>query len=711
MSPRPDSSRTAPLDLNAYVNLSPGGVVTILTPSAEMGQGTMTALPLILAEELDVDWNDVQIMPSPPAGDEFGDPLFLNMIYSAASRAAQIYFERLRIFGAQARKVLLINAADRLQVPVEELATESSKVIHARSGAELTYAEIAAFATVPEALPEVGAADLKDPADFRLIGTQVPRRDLPAKTIGQAEYSIDVQLPGLVYAAVSRAPVMGAEVVDLDDEAARTMPGVIKVMRGRSEVAVVADSFYRATEARKRIQVKWSRVGAVDDYSSVGGMERNAAAARDVQRTGFPWDADGSIDSAFQPADAVFEREYRTDYMYHACMEPLNAVVWVKDGGSRAEVWAGTQGPWYTVDAVARTVGIDPSKVVLHRTLLGGAFGRRSVHSMDFVTDAAWLSKELERPVKVIWTREDDLGQGHFRPMTAQLLRAVVDDDRRVTAWHHRVACEDPLERFDVPLYEGWGKIPLIVMLGAEHHAHDGTPIPYAYDLPNRLVEQVPVPAGIRVYAMRGVGAMPNRFAIESFVDELAGSANVDPLDFRLQLLHRSPRAQQVLRKVTGMANRDAAGDGRARGLAYSHYGDSLTACVVEISAELDAGRIDVHRVWIAADLGIVIQPDTVRAQLEGGVIFGLSNALYETVTIERGVPRETNFHEYRIMQLPAAPEVSVSLIPSMLPPTGIGEAGTVVAPAALANALAALTGRRLRHLPFTPERVRKLMA
>jgi len=209
MSPRPDSSRTPPVDLNAYVNLSPDGVVTILTPSAEMGQGTMTALPLILAEEMDVDWNDVRTMPTPPAGDEFGDPLFLNMIYSAASRAAQIYFERLRIFGAQARKVLLINAADRLQVPLEELATERSKVIHARSGAELTYAEIAAFATVPDALPEIGPADLKDPADFRLIGTQVPRRDLPAKTIGQAEYSIDVQLPGLVHAAVSRAPVIG----------------------------------------------------------------------------------------------------------------------------------------------------------------------------------------------------------------------------------------------------------------------------------------------------------------------------------------------------------------------------------------------------------------------------------------------------------------------------------------------------------------------
>ncbi len=706
----PDAAASRQITLNAYVNVSPDGTVTIFTPSAEMGQGTMTALPLIVAEEMDVAWDDVRIMPSPAIGEVYGDPLFLNMIYSAASRAATIYFDRLRRFGAQGRMILMSNAASKLGVSIAELTTEPSKVIHAKTGTVLTYGEIAAFATFADEPPPINGLELKNPDEFRLIGKDMPRRDTPAKVTGQTQYSIDVELPGMLYAAVTRAPIEGAELLEVDDSSALASPGVVRVARNRQQVAVVAKNYHQALQARSRLRVKWSRVGIVNDYDSDQAIEVNARAAKDLSINGFPWDGGGSIGDGFEAADTIIEREYRTDYMYHACMEPLNAVVWVKDGGTAAEVWAGTQAPLYTVDAVARTVGIDRSAVVLHRSLLGGAFGRRSVYSMDFVTDAAWLSKELEQPIKVIWNREDDFSQGHFRSMTAQFLQAAIDKEGRIRAWRHRVACEDPLERYDPPLYEGWGKIPLISMLGSEHRGDDGSPIPYAYDLPNRLVEQIPVPAGIRVYAMRGVGAMPNTFAVECFVDELAEQMRMDPLEYRKSLLHRSPRAQHVLNTVAEMAGWGHSNENRGLGLAYSHYGHSLVACVVEVSADPGSGRVVPHNVWVVADIGIVIQPDTVRAQIEGGVLFGLSNALYEKITIKGGVPKNTNFHEYKIMKMSEAPEVSVELVSSTNPPTGIGEAGTVVVPAALANAFAALTGKRLRHMPFTEERVKGAM-
>jgi len=397
--------------------------------------------------------------------------------------------------------------------------------------------------------------------------------------------------------------------------------------------------------------------------------------------------------------------------MYHAGIEPLNAVVWVQDGGARAEVWAGTQAPAYTIDTVAKAAGVAPEQVTLHRSLLGGGFGRRSIYGMDFVEDAAWLSSRLGRPVKVIWDRSDDIRNGYFRPMTAQFLRAAVDDDGRIQAWHHRIACEDPLQRFEPLLYEGWHGIPLIAMSSAEHQGMDGKPLAYAYDLPDRLVEYVAVEAGIRVYAMRGVGSMPNCFAIESFLDELAGSRNIDPLEFRLKLLHRSERAKTVLNTVADMAGWDKPRNGRGLGLAYAHHSDSMVACVVALTLDRETGIIKVLDAWLTADVGIGIQPDNIVAQLEGGAIFGLSNALKERIQIKNGIAQQSNFHDYSIMRMREAPRVHVHVIRSEEPPTGVGETGTIVAAAAIANAFADLTGKRLRHMPFTPERVKAALA
>ena len=702
----PISESASEIDLNAYVNVAPDGTVTILAPSAEMGQGTLTALPLIVAEEMDVDWDDVRILPSPPAGEAFGDPFFLNMIFSTASRAAVVYFDRLRRYGAQARAILLTNAATKMGVPAGELTADRSRVIHHASNQFMTYGELAAFAELPDQMPSLDEVVLKSPDQFKLIGTSVPRRDSPGKVNGQAQFSIDVTLPGMLYATVLRAPILGAQLVSLDKGEVDNRQG-IQILTNDNTVAVVAESFHEALKARERLRVSWSQVESASSYSSDAALKKNILAARDFDTSGFPWDASGDTKNAFASADNIFEREYQTDYQYHAQMEPLNAVVWVQDDGTRAEVWAGTQGPLATQEAVARTIGIDIGQITLHRTYLGGAFGRRSLESMDFVTDAAWLSQQLQKPIKVIWTREDDIAQGHFRPMTAQFLRVSLSADSSVTGWHHRVACDDPLAKFDPRLYQAWGNIPLIAMLGSEHQSPERTPLPYAYDLPNRLVEHVPVPTGVRIYAMRGVGAMPNCFAIESFLDELAADLGQNPLELRKSLLHRSPRAQQVLATVAEMSDWEADRQGRAVGLAYSHYSGSPMACAAEVSVDQERGVLVVHGIWVAADVGLAIQPDIVRAQIEGAVIFGLGNALYERIDIENGLPQQDNFDQYHLARISQTPRIQVELMSSKEPPSGAGEAGTVVTPPAIANAFASLTGRRLRHLPFTSDRIK----
>lgn len=700
----PDGDR----QINAYVNIAPDGTVTIYSPSAEMGQGTLSSLPLIVAEELDADWSRCRVLPSPPLGDVYGDPVFLNMIYTVASRSVAVYFDRLRLFGARARRVLMMNAAEHWGVPLAELQTEPGRVVHGASGRRLGYGEIAVFAEIPPELPEIDPSELKSPAEFRLIGKVAERRDMAGKVDGSLEFSIDVRLPDMVYAAVVRPPIPGANILAVDERGARDMPGVIDILRQDQQVAVVARSWFEALNARDRVEVRWDRVGAVNDYDSERAMEGNVAAARDLSRDGFAWDSGGDAAAALNAAAEVFEREYRSDFMYHAGIEPLNAVVRVRNG--TAEVWAGTQAPPYTVETVAQMAGVAPDKVTLHRSLMGGAFGRRSVFGMDFVADAAWIARRIERPVKVVWSREDDFRYGHFRPMTAQLLRAGIGDDGTVRGWQHRVACEDPLKRFEPPLYEAWGGIPLIAMEGSGHAAMDGSPWPYAYDLPDRVAEYVAVETGLRIYAMRGVGALPNRFAIEAFIDELAERFGVDPLAYRLGLLHRSDRARAVVKTVADMAGWGRPRDGRGLGLAYSHHADSMVACVVEASVDAKQGRLRAHKVWLAADVGIAIQPGNVVDQLEGGVLFGLSNAMMERITIRDGVVQQRNFNEYDIMRMDDAPSVEVRLLHNAAHPTGVGETGTVVAPAALANAFAAVTGRRLRHLPFTPDRVREAL-
>ena len=735
-----------PIQFNAYVHISPNGAVTIINPAAEMGQGVMTALPVIVAEELDVEWDDVRIESSPPFGEVYGDPFFFNRIFTTSSRSIANYYERLRRFGREARQVLLENAAQKWGVPVAELSTAPSLVMHDKTGRSAGYGEIAAFAqgageaAAPgKTASETGAGAATFPGtldnrpmqfkareNYRLVGKYIPRRDLPEKVTGAAQYSMDARPAGLVYAAVSRAPVEGATVRAIDERDARSISGVLDVIKRPESVAAVATSYPAAVKARDRLEVTWHEVKGMSDFDSDDALEQHRAAALDLSQSGFPWDSQGDISSLTDEArernsipspsaspegeiTQVYSGEYRTDYVYHAQMEPLNAVVSVTDGGTKAEVWAGTQAPANTVEAVAKILGIPVGDVKLNRSLLGGGFGRRTVPSMDFVVDAAWLSKKLQRPVKVVWTREDDLRSGHLKPMTAHYLRARVDARGNISAWQHRVASDESIKLLDRPSYEAFGKVPVTSMLGSSHHAMDRS-IGDAYDLPNRLVEHIPMETGVRLYPVRGVGATPNNLAIESFLDEIAAQQNIDPVAFRLRLLHNSARGRRIIETVAAMAEWERGQPERALGIAYTHYVDTVAATIAEISYHQKLEKIIVHKVWMAADVGLAIQPDNVRAQLEGGTIHGLGYALSERVTIKNGLIQQRNFHDYSVMRMADAPAVQVKLLHSDREPTGVGETGSILAPAAVANAFAALTGKRLRHIPFTPDRIREAL-
>jgi isoquinoline 1-oxidoreductase beta subunit len=691
-------------DPNAWVNIAPSGVITIMAPADELGQGSMTALPLILAEELDANWDDVVIEMSPSSDAIYGNPEFGGLMYTASSTAVEGYFGRLRIYGAQARRVLLISAAKHWNVDAEELATEPSVVMHPGRGLRLAYGEIAAFAELPQTLPEIGPEDLKPPGQFRLIGQSVPRRDLPSKVNGQCMYSGDVKLPGLVYAAVARAPIRGARVVAVNAAAARRVPGVTDVLQREDSVVVAATRSSSAQAAREKLIIEWSAVGEVDDYDSEAALAGQQALASDLDRPGEEWERRGEIDFLEQAGRGMLAASYQTDYVYHAQMETLNATAWVQDEGRRIEAWVGTQAPTQTIRAISRVTGLDAERVTLHRSLLGGAFGRRSVQEMDYVVDAAWLSQQLMRPVRLCWSRRDDMAWGWFKPMTAQYLRAALDESANITSWHHRIAVQEPLTTAEPVIYENIGRRPVVSMRGAEQ------PV---YDLPNRLAEHLPVEPGIRTYPLMGVGLTPNKFAIESFIDEIAASAGTDPLEFRLRLTAGSERATRVLNTLAEMCSwgRPRPAEDREMGLCFVDYHGSLLAGAAEISLDRSRGGIRVHEFWAVIDPGIAVQPENIRAQLEGAIVFGLGNALSESITIRNGVVQQSNFDDYALMTMRDTPPIHVEIRPGGTEPTAVGQTGAVLVAPAIGNAFARLTGKRLRRMPFLPGRVTAALA
>jgi isoquinoline 1-oxidoreductase beta subunit len=681
---------------NAWVRIAPDGTVTILTAGAEMGQGSMTSLPLILAEEMDADWDKVKIEWAPADPKIYGYT-FNNaqMMAIVGSRAVQLYYTPLRVAGAQVRKVLVANAAQKWGADAASLRTESGFVINPASGQRLGYGEIAAFGEVPAQLPAVDPKELKARKDFRLIGKQVARRDLPSKVNGTAQYAMDVKLPGMVYASTLHSPVHDAtpaiwnsvqpntpssEPESWNDAAVKRMKGVIDVVRLPNGVAVVADSFEHARAGRNALKVVWKK-GKAEGFDSARAMEDYVRVHADPGAKTTTLDSKGDAKAAFAGAAKTYKAEFRSDYGYHAQMEPLNAVVRINDAGDRVEVWEGSQAPDASRRAVAQALGLKEEQVTFNQCYMGGGFGRRSLG--DYAAECAQVAKAVRRPVKLIWTREEDIAQGMFRPQAFQCLEAGADASGKIIGWKHCVV--------------GDGEALL----------QTGIRISY-YGVPNQFIESRGVSHGVKLKHWRAVGHVFNVHAIESMVDRMAVDQGMDPIEFRFEKMAATPKARKVFEALAEMCDYKAQRPaGRALGISITERSGSLGAGAVEASLDAKSGKIRVHKVWVAVDGGIIVQPEQAAHNVESAIIYGLSSVLHERVTIKDGRVQQSNFHDYKLMRMSDLPdEMHVKFVDVDTRPTGLGEIGNPFIAPAVANAVFRLTGKRLDHLPFTPDRV-----
>jgi len=680
-----------------WVRIATDGTITILTAGAEMGQGSMTTLPLILAEEMDADWSKVKIEWAPAEPEKYGykDPFGKEqLMWIVGSRATQLYYLPLRTAGAQVRKVLLANAAQKWGVDAASLTTEAGVVLNPANGQRLGYGDIAAFGTVPDVMPAVDPKELKASKDFRLIGRQVARRDIPAKVNGTAQYAMDVKLPGMVYASTLHSPAhnapgkvweqdgatTSAEPESWNDAEVKRMKGVIAVVKLPNGLAVVADSFSHAKAARNVLKATWKKARA-DGFDSARAMDDYLKVQNDPAAQVATLESKGDVKAAFAGAAKTYTAEFRSDYGYHAQMEPLNAVVRINDTGDRVEVWEGSQSPDDSVKAVAKVLGVKLDQVQFNQCYMGGGFGRRTLG--DYAAECALIAKEVRRPVKLIWTREEDLAQGMFRPQSFQRLEAAADASGRVTGWKHSVV--------------GEGEFLLIT----------GIKIPY-YGVPNQQIERRGVSHGIKVKHWRAVGHVFNVFAIESLVDQMATDQGMDPIAFRFERMGATPKARKVFETLAQMSDYKAKRPaGRAVGISITERSGSLGAGAVEVSLNKRTGKIKVHKVWVAVDGGLIVQPQQAKHNVESAIIYGLSSVLHERVTIKEGAVQQSNFHDYNVMRMADLPEeMNVQFVDVDTRPTGLGEIGNPFIAAAIANAVFRLTGKRLTHMPFTPDRV-----
>ncbi len=698
-----------PLRPNAWVTIGTDDIVTVVVPTGEMGQGTLTALPMILAEELDADWAKVRTEYAPANPRVYGNPhrLLNGGQASLASIAIPGYWMPLRTAGAQARRVLLDAVAAKWNVPVSELTTESSKVIHAKTGQRIAYGEVARFATLPAELPKIAPEDLKKPAQFKLIGrTDIGRTDVASKANGTAVYGIDVRVPDMVYAAVLEAPVQGATPENVNPQDALAIPGVEQVLPMPFGVAVLGKTVEATRAGRNALKAKvtWNMANAqAASFDSDKAKADYAEHAKNPPANAQPREAysKGNAADAFNGAARVIEASYVTEHTYHAQLEPMNCVARVAPDGQSAEVWVGTQAPALVAAAAAGVLKTTPDKIKINQYLLGGGFGRRI--TPDIVGQTVAIANASKKTVKVLLSREDDFAAFRPRPMTHQVLRAALDDKGHIVGWRHRMVAENVDAVAAPPRFAATG--------GKDYIGWNGSDLPH-YNIPNWLSEGVREFRGMRVHAFRGIGAGHNKFAIESFIDEIAHARKMDPLELRLELTKDDPRAQAVVRAAAEMADwKRKRRAGRALGVAFGDYHGTVTAGIVEISLDRKSGQVKVHDVWLAVDPGLAVQPDSVLAQLEGAAVWGLSVALKEQVTVKNGAAMQSNYHDYPVLRQSEMPRIHTRLVKSDAPPTGMGEAGVVAVGPAIANALFTLTGKRVRQLPMTPDNVRKVMA
>ncbi|MGO9930613.1 MAG: molybdopterin cofactor-binding domain-containing protein [Steroidobacteraceae bacterium] len=658
--------------LNAWLKIAADNSITVIVDRSEMGQGVYTALPALIAEELNVSLDAIQVAAA-PVGDVYVNPGNGGQI-TGTSNSVQDAWEKLRSAGAQARIMLIGAAAKHWHVDPAECRA-SNGTIRAR-GRVLTYGQVAA-AAAREPIP--ADVKLKPKADFQIIGKPAARIDSPGKVDGSAEFGLDVELPGMLYAAIAQSPVLGGKLKALDSARAERMPGVRKVLSTDSGVVVVADHFWQALQARKLLGVSWDPgPNAGLDNDAITALLKKTAAAG----AGLTARADGDAAQALKSASHRVDAAYELPLLAHATMEPMNCTADVKAGG--CDLYVGTQVQQVAQITAAAAAGLQPVQVRVHTTLLGGGFGRRL--DVDFIPAAVEASKAAGAPVKLIWTREDDMTHDTYRPPALEEVSGGLDAAGKLTAFKLHIISPSITARMFPPV-----------------KGVDDSVIEYAinfpYDVPNVAVTYSRQEIGIDVGYMRSVSHAPNCFAIESFMDEMAAAAAKNPYEFRMELLHKKPRHGHVLQLCAERAGWGRASAGRYQGIALMEGYTTHLAQVAEISIE--QGALKVHKIVCVVDCGQMINPRIVESQIESGIIFGLSAALWGEVTIAAGRVRQKNFNDYRVVRGNEMPEIDVHLVASDAPPGGIGEPSVALVAPAICNAIFAATGRRIRKLPI----------
>jgi isoquinoline 1-oxidoreductase beta subunit len=673
---------------SAFITIGADDSITLTMAKVEMGQGAYTVLPMLIAEELEVDLDRVILRHAPPDAKVYGLPF--GDQFTGGSLTIRTLWEPMRQTGAAARMVLIQAAANDWKVDAAECYAEHGAVIHRPSGRSVRYGQLV---TAAAALPVPQKIVLKPADQFKLVGTPVKRLDAKDKVNGVAQFGIDVHLSGMLVASVAASPVFGGKLKSVDDRKTRKMHGVRQVVRLDNAVAVVADNTWYARKGVEALKVVWDE-GANANLSTADLRTLMTAA---LKKPGVVARNDGDALKVLASAGQTIERTYINPMLAHAPMEPLNCVVHV--GPDSAEIWVGTQAPARARDAAAKVLGMAPEKVTLHNHLIGGGFGRRL--EVDYVEQAAAIGRQVHGPVKVVWTREEDIQHDVFRGVYAHTVSASVNAEGFPVALYHKFAGPSNLARWA----PGW-----MTKEGVDVDAVDGS-INFPYSIPNMRsefrTEDGPVPTGF----WRGVGPTRNIPTLESFIDELAYKAGKDPLAYRLAMLDKHPRARHVLQRAAELAGWGTPlpkGKGRGIGLLYAW--DTYVAQVVDLTVS-DSGEISVQRVVCVTDCGIAVNPDTVVAQLQGGINFALTAGLYSNITIKNGRAEQSNFHDYRLLRINEAPAVVVEVVKSGEAPGGIGEPSVASLLAAFLNAIHAATGKRLYELPATPELIQQSRA
>ena len=662
---------------NAFIRIDRSGQTTLMMPQVEMGQGTYTAIPMILAEELDTDFSKVVVEHAPPDDKLYGNPTF-GLQVTGNSNSIRAFWKPLRKAGATARLMLVQAAAEQWQVDPASCSTSNGVVSHAPSGRTVSYGELIDAVSTQSVTQD---PPLKDPKNFTLIGKPLKRLDTPKKTDGKVVYGIDAMLPGMKFATLAQCPVFGGKVGRVDDSAAKKVPGVQKIVVLDDLVAAVGDHMWAAKKGLDALVISWdeganAKINSSDIWDNLRvASKKDGVVAKSV----------GDVARALSQGERI-DGEYELPFLAHAPMEPLNCTVQVTPDS--CEVWTGTQVLTRVQQYAAKAAGLPLEKVRAYNHLLGGGFGRRL--EADMVVAAVRIGKQVEGPVKVVWTREEDIQHDIYRPVYRDVISATLSGGK-IAAWKYRVAGSSIMARWLPPAFQG----------GIDIDAVDSA-VDNPYDIPNFLVEYVRAePPAVPTGFWRGVGPNNNVFATECFMDELARKAGVDPIAFRIGMLGKTPRLRAALELVAEKSGWGQPLPARTgRGVCAQVSFASFIATVIE--AEVDErGEIHLRRVTSAVDTGIAVNPDTVIAQLQGGLIFGLTAALFGEITIKRGRVQQSNFNDYRMLRIDEVPKIDVHVIKSGEDPGGIGETGANAGPPALRNAIYAATGVALRRLPI----------